>query len=145
MCQIFIGFASGTIMLTDEIAILAAVADQQYFAIAIALVSMFASIGSAVGLTVSAAIWQDVLPKKLAIYLPPDDLPNLVSIYSDNTTQLSFPIGSPARLAIQHAYGDTEKYLIIASIASWVLGVMAVLMWRDINIIGLKQTKGHVV
>jgi MFS family permease len=145
MCQIFIAFGSGTMMLTDEIAILAAVAEQQYFAIAIALVSMFASIGSAVGLTISAAIWQDVLPKKLALYLPLEDLPNLVTIYSDITTQLSFPVDSPTRLAIQHAYGDAERYQLIAGTASWALGLVAVLMWRNINVIGIKQTKGHVV
>ncbi|KAF1982043.1 MFS general substrate transporter [Aulographum hederae CBS 113979] len=144
MCQIFIAFASGTIMLTDEIAILAAVAEQQYFAIAIALVSMFASIGSAIGLTISAAIWQDILPKKLALYLPAEDLPNLPMIYEDIMTQLSYPVGTPTRTAIQLAYGDTQKYLLIAGTATWVLGLVGTLMWRDINTISIKQTKGRV-
>lgn len=144
MCQIFIAFSGGAIMLTDEIAILAAVELQQHFAVAIALVSMFASIGGAIGQTISAAIWQDILPKRLALYLPAEDLPNLVLIYADITTQLSYPVGSPTRLAIQHAYGDTQQYLLIAGIAIWVLGVVGTLMWRDINVIGIKQTKGHV-
>lgn len=144
MCQIFIAFGSGAIMLTDEIAILAAVKEQQYFAVAIALVSMCASIGQAVGLTVSSAIWQDIFPKQLALYLPEEELPNLAMIYMDIMTQLSYPIGSPTRLAIQRAYGDTQKYLFIAGTSVWAIGLVGTLMWRNINIIGIKQTKGRV-
>ncbi|KAH6981579.1 hypothetical protein BKA56DRAFT_485308 [Ilyonectria sp. MPI-CAGE-AT-0026] len=144
MSQIFIAFGSGAIMITDEIAILAAVKEQQYFAVAIALVSMFASIGQAIGLTVSAAIWQDVLPKKLAEYLPAEELPNLSIIAMDIVTQLSYPIGSPTRLAIQHAYGDAHKYLFTAGTVVWALGIVGVLMWRNINIVKIKQTKGRV-
>ncbi|QGJ00965.1 hypothetical protein CEK26_002409 [Fusarium fujikuroi] len=145
MSQIFIAFGSGAIMITAEIAILAAVQEQQYFAVSIALVSMCASIGSAVGLTVSSAIWQDILPKKLAEYLPEEDLPNLPMIAMDLVTQLSYPVGSPTRLAIQHAYGDAHKYLFIAGTAVWSIGILGVVMWKNINIINIKQTKGRVV
>ncbi|KAF4454194.1 hypothetical protein F53441_3194 [Fusarium austroafricanum] len=145
MSQIFLAFGSGAIMITAEIAILAAVNDQQYFAVAIALVSMCANIGQAVGLTVSAAIWQDVIPKKLAEYLPAEDLPNLPMIAMDLVTQLSYPVGSPTRLAIQHAYGDAHKYLFIAATTAWALGILGVVMWKNINVINIKQTKGRVV
>jgi MFS family permease len=144
MSQIFLSFSAGVIMVTDEIAMLAVVEEQQYFAVGIAILGLFGSIGSAIGLTISAAIWQNILPNKLALYLPPDDQPNLVAIYSDIVTQLSYPVGSPTRLAIQHAYGDTQQYLFVAGTAIWVIGVVSVLMWRDINVIGIKQTKGHV-
>ncbi|EXJ95215.1 hypothetical protein A1O1_00335 [Capronia coronata CBS 617.96] len=144
MSQIFIAFGSGAITLTDEIAILAAVKYQQEFAVAIALVSMCGSIGQAVGLTVSSAIWQDIFPKQLALYLPEDELPNLTTIYTDIVTQLSYPIGSPTRLAIQRAYGDTQKYLFIAGTSVWVIGIVGTLMWRNINVIDIKQTKGRV-
>ncbi|KAJ6436821.1 TPR domain-containingprotein [Purpureocillium lavendulum] len=144
MSQTFIAFGSGAIMLTVEIAILAAVKEQQYFAVAIALVSMCASIGQAVGLTASAAIWQDVLPKKLADYLPSEELPNLPIISMDIVTQLSYPIGSPTRMGIQHAYEDAHKYLFIAATTVWALGIVGTLMWRNVNIINIKQTKGCV-
>lgn len=145
MSQLFLAFGGGAIMIIAEIAILAAMKDQQYFAVAIAIVSMFANIGSAVGLTISAAIWQKVIPEKLALYLPAEELPNLPIIAMDIMTQLSYPVGSPTRLAIQHAYGDTHKYLFIASTCAWAFGVVGVLMWRNIDLIGLKQTKGRVV
>ncbi|KAL6248286.1 hypothetical protein RBB50_004541 [Rhinocladiella similis] len=144
MCQIFIAFGGGAIMITDEIAILAAIKEQQYFAVAIALVSMCSNIGQAVGLTVSSAIWQDILPKKLELHLPEEELPNLAMIYTSIVTQLSYPVGSPTRLAIQRAYGDTQKYLFIAGTSVWVIGLVGTLMWRNINIIGIKQTKGRV-
>ena len=65
MCQIFVSFAAGTIVICDEITIMAA-ASHQHVAVVLAVLGMFGSIGSAIGLTISAAIWQDVFPKKLA-------------------------------------------------------------------------------
>jgi MFS family permease len=144
MCMLFVAIGSGTIMITDEIAILAAVKEQQYFAICIALVSMFASIGQAFGLTVSAAIWQDQFPKALMKHIPPDEMSNIEMIYMDIMTQLSYPVGSPTRIAIQQAYGDAQKYLFIAATAVWALGIAGTLMWRDIDLKGIKQTKGRV-
>lgn len=144
MCQIFMSFASGVLVICDEIAIMAAASEQQYFAVSLAVLGLFSNIGGAVGLTISAAIWQGILPKKLAEYLPADELPNLLLIYEDITTQLSYPAGSPTRLAIQHAYGDAQRGLLVAGTAVWALGIVSVLMWRDIKVIGIKQTKGCV-
>ncbi|KAL8782448.1 MAG: hypothetical protein Q9213_005378 [Squamulea squamosa] len=143
MCQIFISFASGTIIICDEIAIMAA-ASHQHIAVVLAVLGMFGNIGGAIGLTIAAAIWQDVFPKKLAEYLPASELLNLLTIYADITAQLSYAVGSPARLAIQHAYAEAQMMMLIAGTAVWAVGLVAVLMWRDINVIGIKQTKGHV-
>ena len=143
MCQIFISFAAGTIIICDEIAIMAA-ASHQHIAVVLAVLGMFSNIGGAIGLTIAAAIWQDVFPKKLAEYLPASELPNLLLIYADITTQLSYAVGSPARIAIQRAYGDAQMLLLVAGTAFWAVGIVAVVLWRDIRVIGIKQTKGHV-
>lgn len=121
-----------------------AAASNQHIAVVLAVLGMFGNIGGAIGLTVAAAIWQDVLPKKLAEYLPASELPNLPTIYEDITVQLSYEVGSPARIAIQHAYGDAQMLMLVAGTAVWAVGIVAVVMWRDIKIIGIKQTKGHV-
>lgn len=63
-------------------------------------------------------------------------------IYEDLSTQLSFPVGSETRLAIQLAYRDAQQNMLIAATAVWAIGFLAVFMWRDINVIGIKQTKG---
>ncbi|KAI4289414.1 MAG: hypothetical protein L6R35_001319 [Caloplaca aegaea] len=144
MCQLLISFAAGTIIICDEIAIMAAAASHQHIAVVLAVLGMFANVGGAIGLTVAAAIWQDILPQKLAEYLPVEELPNLPLIYADITVQLSYPVGTPARTAIQHAYGDAQMMMLVAGTAIWAVGLVAVAVWRDINVIGVKQTKGHV-
>ncbi|KAH7123088.1 major facilitator superfamily domain-containing protein [Dactylonectria macrodidyma] len=144
MCLIFLGFSAGTIIMCDQIAVMAAASHQQV-AVLLAVEAMFAEIGGAVGLTVAAAIWQEVFPKKLAEYLPTEDLPNLPMIYGDITTQLLYPVGSAGRIAIQHAYADAQKMMLIAATALWAIGFGAVFMWRDINLAKIKQVKGHVI
>ncbi|KAF4471932.1 Siderophore iron transporter mirB [Fusarium albosuccineum] len=144
MTQIFISFASGTIIICDQIAAMAA-ASHQHIAVVLAIESMFSEIGGAVGLTVAAAIWQGVFPQKLAEYLPTEELPNLVDIYGALEVQLSYPEGSPARVAIQHAYVDAQKMMLIAGTAVWAVGFVATVVWRDINVKDIKQVKGHVI
>ncbi|KAI4265247.1 MAG: hypothetical protein L6R38_009559, partial [Xanthoria sp. 2 TBL-2021] len=113
MCQIFISFAAGTIIICDEIAIMAA-ASHQHVAVVLAVLGMFGNIGGAIGSTVAAAIWQDIFPTKLAEHLPASELPNLLAIYADIKIQLSFPVGTPARTAIQQAYGEAQMMMLIA-------------------------------
>lgn len=143
MCQIFISVASGVVIICDEIAILAA-ASHQYVAVCLAVLGMFGNVGGAIGLTVASAIWQNTIPQKLMEYLPAEELPNLLQIYADINTQLSYPLGSPTRIAIQHAYGDAQLRMLAAGTGVWVIGLIGVLLWRDINVIGIKQNKGHV-
>ncbi|CAI6090475.1 unnamed protein product [Clonostachys chloroleuca] len=144
MCQIFISIAAGIVIITDEIAVLAA-ASHQHVAVCLAVVGMFGNVGGAIGLTVASAIWQHVMPEKLLGYLPVEDLENLPMIYADLTTQLSYPVGSPTRIAIQNAYADTQTVLLSTGTGIWVIGLIGVLMWRDINVKSVKQqAKGHV-
>nr|POE54268.1 siderophore iron transporter mirb [Quercus suber] len=132
MCQIFIALASGVVIICDEVAILAA-ASHQHIAVTVATLGFFGNIGGSIGLTVTSAIWQAVFPQRLAELLPAEELPNLVAIYTDLTTQLSYPVGTPARTAIQQAYGDAQFNILIASTAVWVLGIAAVFLWRNIR------------
>lgn len=143
MCQIFVSVAAGVIIIADEIAILSA-ASHQHTAVCLAVLGLFGNIGGAIGLTVSSAIWQSVFPVKLMQYLPEDALADFELIYGDITTQLSYPVGSDTRAAIQHAYSDAQKSMLIAGTAVWVVGAIGVLVWRDIDVRGLRQNKGHV-
>jgi hypothetical protein len=67
-------------------------------------------------------------------YLPSEDLPNLNKIFGDITTQLSYPMKSLTRLAIQHAYEDAMLRLLIASTAISVVGVIGPFMWKNIDV-----------
>ncbi|KAL6852204.1 MFS general substrate transporter [Trichoderma novae-zelandiae] len=143
MCQIFIAFAGGTIVICEQTAVMAATS-HQYVAVVLAVEAMASSIGGAIGLTVAAAVWQAVFPKKLAVYLPESALGNLTDIYGSLEVQLSYPMGSPERIAIQKAYGDSQKMMLIAATAVLSLAVVGTAMWRDIDVRKHKQVKGTV-
>lgn len=143
MCLFLAAIGQGILTIAAEISALAA-ASHTHVAVVIAVLGIFGSIGSAIGFTAASAIWQDILPKRLMAYLPAEELPNFLMIYADLTTQLSYPLGSPTRIAIQHAYSDAQLRLIIVSTVVWVFAVAGVAMWRNIDLIGIKQAKGHV-
>lgn len=143
MCLIFIAMGQGVVVICAEIAILAA-ASHVHVAVCIAVLGIFSNIGGAIGSTVAAAIWQDMMPNKLMQYLPIEDLENIFMIYADITTQLLYAVGSPTRTAIQRAYEDTQLRLLTVGCAVWAVALVAVLIWRNINVADIKQTKGHV-
>lgn len=144
MCQIFISLAAGFIIISPAIAAMSA-SSHQHVAVVMAIVSMFSSVGGAIGSTVAGAIWQSEFPKKLAEYLPAEEQTNLPNIYSMLPIQLSYPIGSPARKAIQHAYSDAQSMMLAAGTAIWVVGIVAVAFWRNTNVKDIKQVHGRVV
>ncbi|EEU40096.1 uncharacterized protein NECHADRAFT_103318 [Fusarium vanettenii 77-13-4] len=144
MCQIFISFAGGVVMIAGGVAAVAT-ASHQHIAVVIAIQAMFSEVGGAIGLSIAAAIWQGVFPKKLAEYLPAEELPHLFDIYATVEAQLAYPEGTPTREAVQHAYGDAQKMILIASTAVWAIGLVATLVWKDINVKEIKQVKGNVI
>ena len=103
-------------------------------ALAIALVSIAGSVGSATGATVSAAIWQSAFAGSLLKHLPPADLEAFPLIYGDLITQLSYPVGSATRIAIQTAYGDAQAKMLAAGTSVWVLALFGAALWRDIDL-----------
>ncbi|KAK2746929.1 MFS siderochrome iron transporter 1 [Onygenales sp. PD_40] len=144
MCQIFIAFAGGTVVITEQMAAMAATS-HQYVAVVLALEAMFSSIGGAVGLTVAAAIWTGIFPKKLAEYLPAEEQANLTTIYGDLKVQKSYAVGTPARDAINQAYGDAQKAMLIGGTAVLAISLVGAAMWRDIKVKDFKQVRGRVI
>ena len=144
MCQIFIAFSGGTIVVTQQIAIMAAVGPENV-AVALALQSLFTSIGGAIGASVTGAIWTNTLPGQLHRYLPAELKSQTAAIYEDLATQLSYPVGSPARDAIILAYGETQRYLCVASTAFLIIMLVGVIMWRDIRTDDFKKPRGAKV
>ncbi|KAL7907345.1 major facilitator superfamily domain-containing protein [Trichoderma velutinum] len=144
MCQIFISLGAGVVIITSQMAAMTA-ASHQYIAVVMAILSMFSSIGGAIGLTIAGAIWQAIFPIKLAKYLPPDEQSNLISIYSNLEVQLSYPVGTPTRIAIQRAYGDAQLMMLVAGTAVWAVGFAGVALWRNNNIKNIQQVVGQVI
>ena len=82
MCQIFIAFAGGTLVITEQIAVMAATT-HQYVAVVLAVQYMFSSIGGAIGQTVSTAIWTGTFRENLLRFLPAAEITNVDLIYQD--------------------------------------------------------------
>jgi hypothetical protein len=148
MCQLFNGISSEIWALTTQLAIMARITHQE-IAVALALLSLFGSIGSSIGLAIAGALWTNILPAKLYEFLPADTKDQAAEIYGDITIQLSYPIGTPVRDAIIAAYGDVQRKMVIAGAAFLPACLLCLLMWKNINVKTLeatygKQTKGNV-
>ncbi|KAG9599284.1 MFS general substrate transporter, partial [Aureobasidium melanogenum] len=141
MCQIFIAFGGGTLVICEQMTVMAISAQQNIPAI-LAFEFMIANIGSSIGSAIAAAMWTGLFPTNLAKYLPASALPDLQSIYGDLTVQSSYAVGSPERDGINKAYGETQKLMCVASTCLYATIILWVSLWREINVKGMKQTKG---
>ncbi|KAK5661593.1 hypothetical protein OQA88_9692 [Cercophora sp. LCS_1] len=144
MCQIFIAVSGGTLVICEQIAAMA-VTTHQYIAVVLAIEGMFASVGGAVGSTVAAAIWNDLFPKNLRRYLPQEAQANITEIYGSLAVQLSYEPGTPTRDAIEQAYSEAQKWMLVASTVIQVISIACVLVWRDVKVKDFKQVKGLVI
>ncbi|KAL4926212.1 major facilitator superfamily domain-containing protein [Aspergillus undulatus] len=115
MCQIFLAVGGGTMILIEQVAVLAASEHEDYAAM-LALLSTFGNIGSA----------------KLREYLPAETSSQWSNIYESLDTQLSYPVGSATRTAIQNAYASSQRYMMIAGTAIMGLSILWVLMMKNI-------------
>lgn len=144
MCQIFIAVSGGTLVICEQMAAMAATT-HQYIAVVLAVEGMFANVGGAIGSTVATAIWGSVFPQSLADHLPAESQGNLTAIFASLPVQLSYKEGTETRTAIQHAYGDAQRVMIIASAVIQVVSLISVIVWRDIKVKDFKQVKGNVI
>jgi low affinity Fe/Cu permease len=117
----------------------------QYVAVVLAIQDMFSSIGGAVGQTVATAIWTATFRNNLLRFLPPSEIANVDPIYQKLENQLSYPVGSPGRLAIQKAYGESQKWQFTSAVAVLSLMIPCVLAWRNYQLRDHRQVKGTVV
>ncbi|KAE9970187.1 hypothetical protein EG328_006443 [Venturia inaequalis] len=141
MCQVFIAFGGGTMIIVQQVAVLSA-ADHNNVASVLALLGVFGYIGGAIGSSISGAIWTHTLPGNLQRLLPEDALPDLETIYESLETQLSYEKGTPVRVAIALAYADSQTKMLIAGTAVMSLSLIWMFVVRDIKLDKNVQTKG---
>ncbi|KAI1076898.1 MFS general substrate transporter [Whalleya microplaca] len=141
MCQIFNGVSSEFWTLAGQLAIMANISHQE-IAVGLALFGLFGSVGSAVGLAIAGGIWTNLLPTKLYENLPEGSKNLTTKIYGSITIQRSYPMGSPIRNAIIAAYADVQRKMVIAGACFIPLCVVCILIWKNINVKKLEETKG---
>lgn len=142
MTQIFVAFSGGTIVLCGEMAMMAP-SDQQHLAAILAILNLFGSTGTAAGGTVATAIWTSVFPASLHKYLPAGV--DVDKIYGSIVAQMYYRQGTLERDGINRAYGDAQRYMLIASLCLLAAALISVAFWRDIRVKDIKQVKGRVV
>ncbi|CAK7215175.1 hypothetical protein SCUCBS95973_002392 [Sporothrix curviconia] len=144
MCQIFIAFGTATLIVGDEMAVMAA-ADREGVPLVIALLGLFASIGGALGNAVAAAVYASVFPRALLDKLPPETQADYLDIYiGGSATQLLYPVGSATRTVIDYAWQEAQKYECITAAAIVVLAFPAIALWKNYSV-DRKQVKGTVL
>ena len=143
MCQIFISFGGSIFIMIEQLAILSVV-DHQHVAAVLALLYVVGNVGGAIGNTISGTIWTNTFETALLKYLPADAMDALEDIYNDLDTQLSYPVGSATRLAIQEAYGYSQKRMLIAGTAIVSLSLIWMFLIKNVNVKKVPQVKGTV-
>ncbi|KAH4929166.1 hypothetical protein HBI24_192330 [Parastagonospora nodorum] len=143
MCEIFISIGGAVFILVCQLSVLSAV-DHQHTSSAMSLLYVSGAFGGAIGPAISGAIWTNVFPSALAHYLPESAQDQAALIAASLPKQLSYPVGSEERLAIQLAYGYGHTRMLAAGVAFSSLMLIFMLMINNKNIKDVKQTKGVV-
>lgn len=143
MCQIFIGFAGGTLVIGEDMAVMAS-GGRENTPIMLALIGLFSSLGGALGYAVCAAIYNNVFVGALESQLPVELKANATQIYTGGIAlQQTYPMGSPVRKAVIYAWGYSQKMNCIASTCLLILLIPAVAVWKNHRLDDSKdQNKG---
>ncbi|KAI1465225.1 putative siderophore iron transporter mirB [Daldinia caldariorum] len=144
MCQILITIGGSTLVMCEQIAVMA-IADHSDLASIMAILGLAYYTGSAIGSSLSGAIWNTTLPVELARLLPEVPPDELALIGSDLKRQLSYPVGSAMRTAIVTAYGVAQTRMCIAGTLISLFEILAVGVWQDVRVSQSKQVKGTVL
>lgn len=110
--QIAVGIGGGMVNVPAQLGVQASVSHGDVAA-ATAIFLTMADIGGAVGSAVSGAVWTANIPKKLALYLPPDAQADAANIFGKLTVATGYAVGTPARTAINRSYQETMDMLLI--------------------------------
>ncbi|KAK6365501.1 hypothetical protein LTS17_011220 [Exophiala oligosperma] len=138
MCQIFVAFGGGTLVIAEQMTVMA-VSTHQHIPAVLAMEGLVAYVGSSIGQAIAAAMWTGIFPQKLLEYLPASAQPDFASIYGDLTVQASYPVGSPTRIAIDKSYGDTQRLMLIAATSLYTITLVSTALWKDIDVKKMKQ------
>ena len=141
MCQIFIAFAGGTLVIGEQMAVMAA-ADRTGVPMMLSMLSLFTSIGGAIGDAVSGAIYSRTFLPALRERLPADMVAQAETLYLGGyiTQELYIP-GTQTRTAIDYAWGQYMKWASTSGTCILILGIPAIAVWKNYRV-DKQQNKG---
>ncbi|KAI3336587.1 siderophore iron transporter mirC [Xylariaceae sp. AK1471] len=146
--QIAVGIGGGMLNVPAQLGVQASASHQQVAA-ATAVYLTLVEIGGAVGAAISGAVWTQLVPSKLAAYLPTDVASQAHTIFGDVTVASNYtmyPPGSDARMAINRSYQETMQVLLTIAIVLCAPLVLLSFLMRDYKLDTVEQgVKGKVI
>ncbi|KAH8432660.1 putative siderochrome-iron transporter [Aspergillus melleus] len=144
MSQIFIAFGGGTLVIGNEMAVMAA-ADREGVPMMLSVLGLFSSLGGAIGQAVQAAIYNNVFVEALESALPESEKSQAMQISGDGyLIQQTYPLGSDKRNAVNYAWGHSQMFGCIAATCILVLSIPCIAMWKNYRL-NKKQNKGTML
>lgn len=128
--QTIVGGGGGLLNVPVQLGVQAS-ASHQEVAAATAMFLTALEMGGAVGSAASGAIWTSSIPKKLREYLPPESQKDAEAIFGKLTKALSYPMGSPTRIAINRAYEETMRKVLIYAVCVTIPLIPLSLLMKD--------------
>ncbi|KAG6006843.1 hypothetical protein E4U21_006650 [Claviceps maximensis] len=129
--QVLLGFAGGLVPYTAQ-ASLQVNLKHEHLAVLTGIFLATYNIGSALGNTVSGAIWSQVLPGKLNELLSPLNSTLGTTMYLNPLGTYSlYPVGTPERTAIVQSYQSVQKLLTITGICLCVPLILFAILLRN--------------
>jgi hypothetical protein len=143
--QIAVGIGGGFLNVPAQIGVQAST-DHQHVAVATAVFLTCVELGGAVGSAISGAVWSRNIPVKLNAYLPVENRVNATAIYNNINLALQYPVGTPARSAVNRAYQETMQILLTIAVCITVPLILLSLLMRNYKLDEMKQqVKGRVI
>ena len=144
MCQIFIAFGGGSLVIGQDMAVMAA-SDRTGVPMMLSIISLSSSIGGAIGDATTGAIYAATFPQALARALPADRQSLVSELYLGGyLVQEKFPPGTVERIATNYAWGQYEKYAAISATVSLIVAIPSIAVWKNYRV-DKQQNKGTMI
>ncbi|KAG7114728.1 Siderophore iron transporter mirA like protein [Verticillium longisporum] len=141
--QVLLGLGRGFAQIPLQVSLQAVVPDHE-IGIATALFLSSSGFGANVGNSVSGAIWNTILPRRLLQHLPEAAKENSRAIFRSIVAAQSFAIGTPERNAINLSYRQTQQRLAIASLSISIPLLIMMLLIRNVDFVAEEKKKAQL-
>ncbi|KAJ4291105.1 hypothetical protein N0V90_010303 [Kalmusia sp. IMI 367209] len=144
--QIVIGIGGGFLNVPVQLGVQASANHQQVAAATTVWLTLL-EVGGAVGSAISGAIWSTYIPRKLQQYLPADvDYTLIFGDITASSDYIAYPVGSPVRIAINRAYQETMRLLLIGALVAAAPIVPLTFVLRNYKLDEMEQpVEGRVI
>jgi hypothetical protein len=141
MCQLFIAIAGGTLVIGEDMAVMAS-ADRDGVPMMLSILGVSSGLGGAIGQATTQAIYGSIWPKACRHAMPAADVGACETLFVGGyLTQELYVPGTVYRTAIDYAWGRYQYYSCISAVASLVLAIHCIAVWKNYYV-GKKQNKG---